>query len=141
MNALSTTNQSNIVQQEASTAQASQDVPPIKDDAVVVNDLATSTRPPVVTIKLEEKPVVAKPASAPTRKGSASTSNISATIPPFEIEAVPFPASEWAARMEQDDLKDGLLMTICSAFASVDNRALCPKEIAAVCMKLGWKCT
>jgi len=74
------------------------------------------------------------------QKASIIASTGSATIAPFDLVPVPFPSDEQRAKMEKDDLSDALLLTICSAFASVDNRALCPKEIAAVCMKLGWKC-
>ena len=58
-----------------------------------------------------------------------------------KLPNIVFPANpEVAARLQADDLQDDLLMRICSALASVGNRALCPKEIAEVCKARGWVC-
>lgn len=40
--------------------------------------------------------------------------------------------------LRDQDAKDEPLMVICAALASVDNRALCPKEIAEVIEERGW---
>ena len=98
-------------------------------------------KPRQIKVKTSEQAPIA---AAPVSKSNGSTNQkakVTATVQPFDLDPVPFPSAELKTRLQADDLKDELLMTICSAFASVENRALCPKEIAAVCMKLGWECT
>jgi len=108
-------------------------------NAIPTNNPQANVQQNVIKVQAQQqKPLSTGP---PTKnRASIIASTGSATISPFDLDPVPFPSVEQASRMQKDDLADDLLLTICSAFASVDNRALCPKEIAAVCMKLGWKC-
>lgn len=55
-----------------------------------------------------------------------------------ELKTVDFPPAELRDQLAPEDLNDSMLMSICSALASVDNRALCPKEIAEILMYRGW---
>jgi hypothetical protein len=49
---------------------------------------------------------------------------------------VPFPRN----RLHAEDAQDSLLVMCCEALTAVENRALCPKEIAEICMDRGWQC-
>lgn len=119
-------------QQEAALAHDVQEAQPNGKDTAM-------SQPRQIRVKSE----ALSNATLSKSKGSTNgpKTKAAATVQPFDLEPVAFPSEELKTRMQPDDLKDELLMTICSAFASVENRALCPKEIAAVCMKLGWECT
>lgn len=49
-----------------------------------------------------------------------------------------FPPDSLRDQIAPEDLADNMLMTICSVLMAVDNRALCPKEIAEVMQYWGW---
>ena len=51
---------------------------------------------------------------------------------------MPFPPP--GLQVQPDDRSDALLMLICGSLAAVENRALCPKEIAELCSRRGWSC-
>ena len=98
-------------------------------------------KPRQIKVKTSEQAPIAAASVSKSNGSTNQKAKVTATVQPFDLDPVPFPSAELKTRLQADDLKDELLMTICSAFASVENRALCPKEIAAVCMKLGWECT
>lgn len=70
---------------------------------------------------------------------SSSSSSISSSLssPPLQLDSL-WPPCDVSIEIHPDDRSDQLLMAICAALVSVDNRALCPKEIADVVFKNHW---